>query len=77
VKKLSEKVITPVKLVLPLSNVSLTDECIFSAPELAIGDQPMISLKYIGLTNEHCWLEFRKILSVGMNRCLQLYHRFK
>jgi hypothetical protein len=37
----------------------------------------MIYLKYIGLTDEHCLLESRKMLSVGMNRCLQLYHRFK
>jgi hypothetical protein len=77
VKKLSEKVITPVKPVMPLSNVGLTDECIFSAPELAVADQPMISLKYIGLTDEYCWLESRKMLSVGMNQRLQLYHWFK
>jgi hypothetical protein len=38
----------------------LTDECIFSASELAVGDQQMISLKYIGLIDEHCWLESRK-----------------
>jgi hypothetical protein len=61
----------------PLSNFSLTDECIFSAPELAIGDQLMISLKYIGLTDEHCWLETRNLLSVGMNQRLQLCHWFK
>jgi hypothetical protein len=60
VKKLSEKVITPVKPCCPLDIIDLTDECIFSASELVVGDQPMISLKYIGLTNEHCWLESRK-----------------
>jgi hypothetical protein len=61
-KKLSEKVLTPVNPVLPLAIVGLTDECTFSASELelAVGDQPMISLKYIGLTDEHCWLESRK-----------------
>jgi hypothetical protein len=57
VKKLSEKVITPVKPVLPLGIVGLTDECIFSASELAVGDQPMISLKYIDLTDGHSLLE--------------------
>jgi hypothetical protein len=36
-------------------------------PELAVGDQPMITLKYISLTDEHYWLEYRKMLSVGMN----------
>jgi hypothetical protein len=51
----------------PLSNVGLTDAYIFSAPELAVGDQPMISLRHIDLTDEHCWLESRKMLSVGMN----------
>jgi hypothetical protein len=59
-EKAVRKVITLVKPVLPLSIVGLTDECIFSASELAVGDQPMISLKYIGLTDEHCWLEPRK-----------------
>jgi hypothetical protein len=59
-KKLSEKVLTPVNPVLPLAIIGLTDECIFSTSELAVGDQLMISLKYIGLTNEHCWLESRK-----------------
>jgi hypothetical protein len=56
--KLSEKVITPIKPVLPLANVGLNDECIFSASELAVGDQPMISFNCIGSTNERSWLEF-------------------
>jgi hypothetical protein len=59
-KKLSEKVLTPVNPVLPLAIVGLTDECIFLAFELAVGDHPMISLKYIHLTDEHNWLESRK-----------------
>jgi hypothetical protein len=42
----------------------LTDEYISSASELAVGDQPMISLKYISLTDEHSWLEFRKKCSL-------------
>jgi hypothetical protein len=59
-KKLSEKVLTSVNPVLPLAIVGLTDECIFSTSELVVGDQSMISLKYIGLTDEHSWLESRK-----------------
>jgi hypothetical protein len=66
-KKLSEKVITPVKPVLPLANVGLNDECIFSASELAIGDQLMISLNCISSTDERRWSESRKMLSVGMD----------
>jgi hypothetical protein len=52
-KKLLEKVITPVKPVLPSCNVGLNDECIFLTSALAVGDQPMISLNYIGSTDEH------------------------
>jgi hypothetical protein len=40
--------------VLPLAIIGLTNEFIFSAFEQAVGDQPMISLKYIGLIDEHC-----------------------
>jgi hypothetical protein len=58
VKKLSEKVITPIKPMLPLANVGLNDECIFSPSELAIGDQPMISLNCIGSTDERSWSKF-------------------
>jgi hypothetical protein len=63
-KKLSKKALTPVNPVLPLAIVGLTDEYIFSPSELAVGDQPMISLKYISLTNEHCWLESKKECSL-------------
>jgi hypothetical protein len=63
-KKLSKKALTPVNLVLPLAIVGLTDECIFSASELAVRDQPMIFLKYIGLTDEHYWLESKKECSL-------------
>jgi hypothetical protein len=41
--------------------------------KLAVGDQPMISLNYIGLTDEHYRLESRKMLSVRMDRCFQLF----
>jgi hypothetical protein len=52
-KKLLEKVITPVKPVLPPpANVGLNDECIFLASALAVGDQPMICLNCIGSTDE-------------------------
>jgi hypothetical protein len=61
----------------PLSNAGLTDECIFSAPKLAVRDQPMISLKHISLTDEHCWLELRKMFFIEINRRLHLYYRFK
>jgi hypothetical protein len=46
--------------VLPLAIVGLTDECIFSASELAVGDQPMISLNCVDLTDEHSWSESKK-----------------
>jgi hypothetical protein len=36
----------------PLANVGLNDECIFSASELAVGDQPMTSLNCISSTDE-------------------------
>jgi hypothetical protein len=56
----------PINPVLPLAIVGLTDECTSSTSELelAVGDQPMISLKYIDLTDEHCWLEYRKKYSL-------------
>jgi hypothetical protein len=72
-KRLSEKVITPIKPVLPLANIGLNDECIFSASELAIGDQLIVSLSCIGSTDERSWSESRKMLSVGMDRRFQLY----
>jgi hypothetical protein len=37
-KAVRQKVITLVKPVLPLTIVGLTDECIFSASDLAVGD---------------------------------------
>jgi hypothetical protein len=75
-KKLLEKVITPIKPCCPLANIGLNGEFIFSASELAIGDQPMISFCCISSTDERSWLEYRKMLSVGMDRRFQLYHRF-
>jgi hypothetical protein len=63
-EKAVRKVITPVKPVLPLAIVGLTDECIFSASELAVGDQPMISLNCVGSTDEHNWSESRKKCSL-------------
>jgi hypothetical protein len=75
-KAVRQKVITPVKPVLPLAIVGLTNECIFSASELAVGDQLMISFNCVGSTDEHSWSESRKMLSVGMDRRFQLYHWF-
>jgi hypothetical protein len=77
-EKTVRKVITPVKPVLPppFANVGLNDECIFSASDLAVGDQPMISLNCIGSIDERNWSESSKMLSVGMDQRFQLYHRF-
>jgi hypothetical protein len=60
----------------PIANIGLNDECIFSASELAVGDQPMISLNCIGSIYERSWSESRKMLSVGMDRRFQIYHWF-
>jgi hypothetical protein len=63
-EKAVKKVLMPVNPMLPLAIVGLPDECIFSASELAVGNQSMIFLKYIGLTDEHCWLESKKECSL-------------
>ena len=48
----------------PSPIVGLNCECISSASELAVGDQPMVHLNYVGSTDEHSWTEFRKVLSM-------------
>jgi hypothetical protein len=59
-KAVRQKVIMPVKPVLPLPIIGLPDACIFSTFELAVGDQPMIFFNCIGSTDEHSWSESRK-----------------
>jgi hypothetical protein len=52
-KAIRQKVTTPVKPVLPPCHRRFNRECIFSASELAVGDQPMISFNYVGSIDEH------------------------
>jgi hypothetical protein len=49
---------------LPLAILGLTDECIFSASELDVGDQPLISFNCVGSTDGHSWSESRKTSSL-------------
>jgi hypothetical protein len=57
-KKLSEKSNNTGQTGAALANVGLNDECIFSASELAVGDQLMIFFNCIGSTDERSWSEF-------------------
>jgi hypothetical protein len=43
-----------------LAIIDLIDECIFLASELAVVDQSMIYLNYVGSTDEHSSSESRK-----------------